>query len=374
MILPNWFTLLMKNPKTIKRVLLFGGGALALLVGLQALQGRAPGATESTLLPAAPHPGHLASRDMVLTGLAKKNQQENLMLRQQVTALQEELTTLRHQLKQAALQPRPATLTAEQVQLIARQQIALSQQAQAAPAQPPRASPWQRVGPTSNPVRPAPSKPRPKWVTIPAGSTARAILSDGLAWISDDAVRYHTIRIEGIYTPNHQRLPLDDCHVVMRSTLAIPTEVVARLPVMGDVLSCVLPNQEVIEVPFEGYATSRDNVQGLEAKVFSNDWDILKEFGKAAIPTALARAIDGVTTLAITPLGTITQEGGSALSDTMSAISDFYIENARVYARKVIWIDPHQDIYVYFRRATQLKGVTAQLLTQAGAFDRRILN
>jgi hypothetical protein len=167
--------------------------------------------------------------------------------------------------------------------------------------------------------------------------------------------------------------PLAKCYVIVKATLQIATEVVARLPVVGDRLSCVLPSGDTIEEEFKGYITTGDDVQGLLAKVFSNDWDILKEFGKAAIPAALARAIDGTSTIADSGLGTVTQESGSAVSRVGEEMARFYLENARVFARKVIWIDPKQDIYVYVREGFSLTGVTPDAFVHQG-FNWRTFN
>jgi hypothetical protein len=176
-----------------------------------------------------------------------------------------------------------------------------------------------------------------------------------------------------MHTPNDGFIPLAKCYVIVKATLQIATEVVARLPVVGDRLSCVLPSGDTIEEEFKGYITTGDDVQGLFAKVFSNDWDILKEFGKAAIPAALARAIDGTRRVAVSGLGTVTQESGSAVSRVGEEMARFYLENARVFARKVIWIDPKQDIYVYVREGFSLTGVTPDAFEHHG-FNRRTFN
>lgn len=372
---PNWLTALTTKQGILRKILLFGGLAIALMVCFALLQrsGTAKAITR-TRATVTPNPGDLASRDMAITGMARSNKQASLQAAEEIKNLKQQLEMLKRQ--QAATAAKPSSsagLTPEQVRQIAAQQIALNKQSQVAPYVPP-VKPWQRVGPENPPVKPVAKAPKPKFVTIPAGSTAKAKLSDGLAWIADKSARYHTIRIQDIHTPNNQAIPLGECHVVMQSQLEIASEVVARLPIIGDVLSCVLPNGDAMEVAFKGYAATSDNIQGLEAKVFSNDLDILKEFGKAAIPAVLARAIDGVTRISTTPLGTVSQRSGSALSDAFSAMSDFYLDNARVYARKILWIPPHQEIYVYFRRAVQLDGVTPQLLTASTRLNRKDWN
>jgi hypothetical protein len=92
-----------------------------------------------------------------------------------------------------------------------------------------------------------------------------------------------------------------------------------------------------------------------------------------AIPAALARAIDGTSTIAVSGLGTVTQESGSAVSRVGEEMARFYLENARVFARKVIWIDPKQDIYVYVREGFSLTGVTPDAFVHQG-FNRRTFN
>jgi hypothetical protein len=322
----------------------------------------------------------LASRDMTLTGLARANKVKSITLERELEKVRQELKLARAETEALRdRKPRSASgsLTPEAVERMVKQQMQLQMQhlqaAQAPPPEPRPELPWQEVGPKVNPPTVDEPVPEPKYVKVPAGSVARAKLSDGLAWISDGTERYFSIEIQGMHTPNDGFIPLAKCYVIVKATLQIATEVVARLPVVGDRLSCVLPSGDTIEETFKGYITTGDDVQGLFAKVFSNDWDILKEFGKAAIPAALARAIDGTSTLAVSGLGTVTQESGSAVSRVGEEMARFYLENARVFARKVIWIDPKQDIYVYVREGFSLTGVTPDAFAHQG-FNRRTFN
>ena len=319
---------------------------------------------------------------MALTGLARANKVKAITLERELEKVRQELQLARAETEalRGGKPPRPTSgsLTPEAVERIVQQQMQLQlqqlQAAQAPPSDEPRDEPsWQQVGPQVNPLAVAEPTPDPKYVTVPAGSVARAKLSDGLAWISDGTQRYFSIEIQGMHTPNDGFIPLAKCYVIVQATLQIATEVVARLPVVGDRLSCVLPSGDVIEEEFKGYITTGDDVQGLHAKVFSNDWDILKEFGKAAIPAALARAIDGAGRVSVSALGTVTARSGSAVSRVGEQMADFYLENARVFARKVIWIDPKQDIYVYVRKGFSLTGVTPDAFVQQG-FNRRTFN
>jgi hypothetical protein len=366
----------------LKKVLLVAGLVLAAVAVLQMLpEPERPKRQQKASAPAhQPCAPTLASRDMTLTGLARATKVKTITLERELEKVRQELKLARAETE--ALRDRKprsdmGALTPEAVERIVKQQMQLQlqhlQAAQTPPPEPRPEPPWQPVGPKVNPPAVDDSPPDPKYVRVPAGSVARAKLSDGLAWISDGTERFFSVEIQGMHTPNDGFIPLARCYVIVKATLQIATEVVARLPVVGDRLSCVLPSGDTIEEEFKGYITTGDDVQGLFAKVFSNDWDILKEFGKAAIPAALARAIDGTSTIAVSGLGTVTQESGSAVSRVGEEMARFYLENARVFARKVIWIDPKQDIYVYVREGFSLTGVTPDAFAHH-RFNRRTFN
>lgn len=371
--MPNWLALIVNDPARLRKTLLVMAVFAVLFMGIKAFSGAPEVASNEK--PEGPETqlGNLASRDAVITQRSEDNEKAVFQLTDQFAKLNQIIEVQRRQIDLLTKKKSPKQLTEAQMRDIARREIS-QRQRQAPVVEPQPPARWQHVRPEKMPQRVKAEKPTPKWVTIPAGSTARAVLDDGLAWIADDTGRFHNIRIADIRTPNDRIIPLGECHVMMRSELRIPTEVVARLPLTGDVLSCVLPNNEPLQVEFKGYAQTGDNVQGVVAKVYSNDWDILKEFGKAIPFVTLARVIDGARRVSTTALGNVTQEGGSAVSEIGTEIARFYIENARVYARKVFWVPPKQDIYVTFRREVQLPNVTAKLLAKSRTFNRKALN
>jgi hypothetical protein len=198
---------------------------------------------------------------------------------------------------------------------------------------------------------------------------------DGIAAIADGETINANLRLVGdIRTPSGAVVPLGDCHLIVESKIDVYNEVIARLMFAGQLLSCVLADGRTISAPVAGWVNADDNVQGLKAKVFRFDKEILKAFTKAAIPAALASvAKKSKTATSVSVFGTVS-EFSDPVSNIGEQMSEFYLDGARAYAHPLVWVDPAQRGYFTFAAPADLEGVTRTDLKARGGFNRAAYN
>lgn len=152
--------------------------------------------------------------------------------------------------------------------------------------------------------------------------------------------------------PNHRHSSLKGCVITLAGTGDISS---GRGKIRTERLSCVRPNNEIIEVPVEGTVADADGKNGLRGIQVGREGYLLQKAFAAGALSGLSEGISQTyTTNSISALGSTqtTDNGkifqtGAARGTTkaMDKLSDYYIQRAEQY-HPVIKLSPNPEVNV----------------------------
>ena len=200
---------------------------------------------------------------------------------------------------------------------------------------------------------------------IPAGSFATAVIMSGLDAPTGGLAKTQPmpvlIRIKHPgQLPNYFHSKITDCHITGAGYGDLAAE---RAYIRLEMLSCVLVNGDIVEVPVSGYLTGEDGKAGLRGRVVGKQGSLLAKAALAGIFSGIGNAVAQThQSISQTALGNVTTydskkigQAGLALgtSTAMNRIADFYIARANE-TYPVIEIDAHRIGEVIFTKGIEL--------------------
>lgn len=202
---------------------------------------------------------------------------------------------------------------------------------------------------------------------VPAGTTVQAIMLSGAdasaAVTSPHNPNPMIFRIlENGTLPNHKRSHLKDCKVLAYVVGDISSE---RGEINIDKISCVFPNNEIIDPKVEGWIFGRDGKYGVRGRPVWREGKLLQRAFAAGALSGISEGVSqSYTTNSISPLGnTQTTNNGKILqvgvargtSKAMDKLADYNIQRAEQY-HPVIQISPGDVVDVVIKEGFFLDG------------------
>lgn len=202
---------------------------------------------------------------------------------------------------------------------------------------------------------------------VPAGTTVQAIMLSGAdasaAVTSPHNPNPMIFRIlENGSLPNHKKSHLKDCRVIAYVVGDISSE---RGEINIDKISCVFPNNEIIDPKVEGWIFGKDGKYGVRGRPVWREGKLLQRAFAAGALSGISEGISqSYTTNSISPLGnTQTTNNGKIFqvgaargtSKAMDKLADYNIQRAEQY-HPVIQISPGDVVDVVIKEGFFLDG------------------
>jgi conjugal transfer pilus assembly protein TraB len=202
---------------------------------------------------------------------------------------------------------------------------------------------------------------------VPAGTTVPAIMLSG-ADASAAVTSPHNPNpmifriIEKGTLPNHKTSHLKDCTVLAQVVGDISSE---RGEINIEKMSCVFPNNQIIDPKVEGWVFGRDGKYGVRGRPVWREGKLLQRAFAAGALSGISEGISqSYTTNSISPLGnTQTTNNGKILQvgaargagKAMDKLADYNIQRAEQY-HPVIQISPGDVVDIVFKEGFFLDG------------------
>ncbi|EAT10855.1 hypothetical protein HF888_16335 (plasmid) [Bermanella marisrubri] len=175
---------------------------------------------------------------------------------------------------------------------------------------------------------------------MPAGAFAKVLVLSGVDAPTGGMAESNPLPVilkvlDSAILPNFFDSDIRNCHVVGAATGDLAAE---RVMIRTEVLSCVLANGDIIEVPIKGYIAGEDGKNGFRGRVVSKQGAVLAKSLFAGVASGLSNSINSqYQQIQTSALGTVTSidpdkvaESGAAqgATTTLEKIADFYFKRA----------------------------------------------